>query len=185
MGYLWIPKDQSEECRCGRVNFKTHCPVCGSYRVWALTKKTELRVLADGTEVPIKMWRCGVCKEYFSDIKWKVECQAPLFQYRSIRERRAADEAVAILEKEKAEGKPVREILKGVFERNLPKITGKKPDFTLEDFENNNQSNPQSVPNHENTKSHDTKSHDTKTHGEKLIEDAAEGKYEDKFFGDK
>jgi len=68
-------KPHDELCKCGRLANKPHCPVCGSYSIYAL-KRYDV-VWRDGIkQVKIPRYRCQRCGECFNRDDWAFNCHA-------------------------------------------------------------------------------------------------------------
>lgn len=94
-----IPLNEAEACRCGRTALKPHCPSCGSFSLYCFSKSDTAHD-SKGHEVEIKRFRCQRCGVHFdSRIANKLRCEAPLFVYENMKERRKEDKLKEVIGK--------------------------------------------------------------------------------------
>jgi len=74
-----MPINQNDnECQCGQMTQRVHCPHCGVYSVYARShKKNTTKTRADGTEVDLQTYQCRRCGWVFDDDDWRLNCHAP------------------------------------------------------------------------------------------------------------
>lgn len=81
-----------ELCRCGRLKKKIHCPMCGGYSILGYGQKRDVeRVLPNGDRIKCATFRCRRCCLEFDDLQWRVTCEAPKFETRTMRQRRTEE----------------------------------------------------------------------------------------------
>lgn len=82
-----------EECICGRMAAKAHCPYCGSYDVYAQGRKHDELVHEPETGEPrrIASFRCKRCSMHFNQWQWQRYCTAPpyVWQARRLQQKQA------------------------------------------------------------------------------------------------
>jgi len=73
--------EQGEECLCGRLATRPHCPSCGSYETYAYSEPVTA-IRHGGKKVKLRAFRCKVCGERFNDDNWQLTCHAPPYRPR-------------------------------------------------------------------------------------------------------
>lgn len=76
-------------CSCGRMCAPNHCRSCGSTNVYG-RDKSGFRYAEGDTIVQVPGFHCRYCGQ---DFNLAVECEAPQFEHKSMKERRAVDAA--------------------------------------------------------------------------------------------
>jgi hypothetical protein len=70
------PSDVEICFNCGR-ELRPHCPMCGSYRNYALVKSRDVVTRPDGSRALLCVYRCVRCARRFNDDEWRSQCKAP------------------------------------------------------------------------------------------------------------
>ena len=70
-----MPDEISNCFQCGREN-RPHCPDCGSYRCYALARRTDTVSRADGQLAHLRVYRCLHCARIYNEDDWQLRCQA-------------------------------------------------------------------------------------------------------------
>jgi len=92
-----IEEVNAELCRCGRPAKRVHCPACGSLTMYGMPSLAERKTLPNGTEIEVMFYRCRRCAHVFNDLEWMLQCEAPRFENKSMRERRVQEQREAKL----------------------------------------------------------------------------------------
>lgn len=73
-----VIKLSNENCRCGRVKNKPHCPNCGWSKLYAKAHRTVQILPSEDILHKCVNYRCEHCGERFNDIDWYFNCHAPI-----------------------------------------------------------------------------------------------------------
>lgn len=85
---------EEQACRCGRLKRKIHCPMCGGYTILALgMNRVTKRVLPNGETKEFQTFRCRRCSLVFDDLEWRLNCEAPRFETKNMKQRRLEENA--------------------------------------------------------------------------------------------
>lgn len=78
MPTAYVPESPELECRCGRLNTRPHCPTCGSYDLYARSRKQD-DIVTDqesGERLSLQTFRCKRCGRMFNEQDWRLRCFA-------------------------------------------------------------------------------------------------------------
>lgn len=98
-------------CTCGRTIVPQHCANCGSTNIYGRAKHNRAIREADGSMTVVRAFRCRRCTEEFDEL---TPCEAPRFKYKSIAEKREAEQTNDLVAK--VYGGNQEERLKGIAE---------------------------------------------------------------------
>ena len=133
MPMSYEPESTDEICRCGRLKKKIHCPSCGSYSILALGMNRTVKRNVPGFNEPKEFasFRCRRCASIFDDLEWRITCEAPHFETKSMKQRRIQQEGYTTWQKLIAsKGGDRKEALKELFKNIKSPVT--VPDTTEE-----------------------------------------------------